>query len=316
MKPILLSALVLVSLSASAVLGAARIGDPAAPLAVKDWVQGQPVDLAAGKGKQIVVVEFWATWCGPCRTSIPHLTDLQKKYQDKDVVFVGISDEDADTVKPFVKKMGDKMAYTVAADPDRKTYTAYMEAYGQNGIPTAFVVDREGRVAWVGHPMAELDETLEKLVAGTYDLAAAQAEYDGRAEREQRMMELNRLFGAYMELQESGKAEAAAEASKKLLEAAGKESNVLNAIAWTILTSQRIQNRDLALALRVAEAANEASGGRNANVLDTYARALFDNGRQADAVAAQKKAIESTTSEELKSELAKTLRAYESGTRP
>ena len=312
----LLSSLVLLALSVGATLAAGRIGDPAAPLIVKDWVHGDPVDLSAGKGKQVYVVEFWATWCGPCRTSIPHLTELQKKFRDKGVTLIGVSDEDADTVKPFLKKMGEKMAYTVAADPERTTYAAYMQAYGQNGIPTAFVVDREGRVAWVGHPMDGLEETLEKVVAGTYDLAAAQAEHDGRAEREKRMVELNRLLGAYVDLREGGKVEEASPAAEKLLEAAGKDSTVLNAIAWTILTSQRLKNRDVAFALKVAEAANDASGGTSANVLDTYARALFDNGRKADAVAALTKAIAATPSEELKGELTKTLKAYEAGRLP
>src|SRR6188474_2613487 len=73
---------------------AAKIGDPAAALSVGEWIKGQPVDLAAVKGEKIVVVEFWATWCGPCRTSIPHLTELQQKFADRDVIFVGISDED------------------------------------------------------------------------------------------------------------------------------------------------------------------------------------------------------------------------------
>lgn len=144
---------------------AAAIGDPAAPLNIATWVQGDPVDLAAVKGEKIVVVEFWATWCGPCRTSIPHLTELQKKFADRGVVFVGISDEDEATVRPFVSQMGGKMAYTVAIDNNRQTSDGYMKAYGQNGIPCAFVVDREGRIAWVGHPMAELEATLEKFAS-------------------------------------------------------------------------------------------------------------------------------------------------------
>jgi thiol-disulfide isomerase/thioredoxin len=78
------------------------------------------VDLAAGKGKQTYVVEFWATWCGPCRVSIPHLTELQKKFKTQGVTFIGVSDETEDKVKPFVDKMGDKMDYTVAVDDERR----------------------------------------------------------------------------------------------------------------------------------------------------------------------------------------------------
>ncbi len=150
-----------------------NLGDPAPALEIAEWVKGGPVDLASGKGKKIFVVEFWATWCPPCRTSIPHLTELQKKYKAKDVVFIGVSDEKASVVKPFVEKQGDKMDYVVAADKDRKTFAAYMKAYGMNGIPHAFVVDKEGRIVWHGHPMAELDQTIQQILDGKYDMAVS-----------------------------------------------------------------------------------------------------------------------------------------------
>ena len=86
---------------------AAQLGDPAAPLAIKEWIKGNPVNVK--DGKNIYVVEFWATWCPPCRRSIPHLTEIQKKFKDKGVVVVGISDEAPATVKPFVQKMAGEM---------------------------------------------------------------------------------------------------------------------------------------------------------------------------------------------------------------
>ena len=130
-------------------------GEPAAALAVAHWVKGEPVDVSSG----VHVVEFWATWCPPCRTSIPHLTEIQEKYEDRGVKIVGISNEDLATVKPFVKKMGDKMAYTVAIDAGG-TSKGYMTKYGINGIPHAFVV-KDGAVVWHGHPMAELDGAID-----------------------------------------------------------------------------------------------------------------------------------------------------------
>jgi thiol-disulfide isomerase/thioredoxin len=157
---------------------AAAVGDPAAKLEIAEWVKGKPVDLAGVKGKQIVVVEFWATWCGPCRTSIPHLTEMQKEF--KDVIFIGVSDEDAETVKPFVKKMGDKMDYSVVVDKDRKTSAGYMEAYGINGIPHAFIVDKEGRIVWHGHPMGGLKETLKEVAAGKFNLEKSKKRADAR----------------------------------------------------------------------------------------------------------------------------------------
>ena len=99
------------------------------------------------------------------------------------MVFIGVSDEDADTVTPFVKRMGDKMDYTVAVDKDGKTSAGYMQAYGINGIPHAFIVDQESRVVWVGHPMDRLEETLTEVVAGKFDLAKSKK----RGEAQQKM---------------------------------------------------------------------------------------------------------------------------------
>jgi thiol-disulfide isomerase/thioredoxin len=141
-----------------------RLGAPAAPLVIKDWVKGIPVDVLDGKA--VYVVEFWATWCGPCRVSIPHLTELQKRWKDKGVTVVGVSDEPVATVKPFVEKMGDQMDYTVACDDEQLTNSGYMATYGLNMIPTAFIVGRDGRVLWHGHPMNGLDDALDQAVAG------------------------------------------------------------------------------------------------------------------------------------------------------
>jgi thiol-disulfide isomerase/thioredoxin len=142
----------------------AERGDPAAALKINQWIKGGPVDPT--DGKNIYVVEFWATWCPPCRVSIPHLTALQKRFKDKGVLFVGISDEPPTTVKPFVTKMADKMDYTIACDDDRQTFAAYMRAYRHDGIPTAFIVDKNGKVLWDGHPMAGLDKAIEAVLAG------------------------------------------------------------------------------------------------------------------------------------------------------
>ena len=121
--------------------GAARLGDAAAPLAIKEWIKGKPVEVK--DGKNIYVVEFWATWCLPCKFSIPHLTDLQQKLKDKGVVFVGISSEPAEKVKPFVQQMGTNMDYTVAIDTeDNRSRRGYTVAYWQQSIPVCFIVRR------------------------------------------------------------------------------------------------------------------------------------------------------------------------------
>lgn len=157
-----------------------KVGDPAPALTLKKFVKGEPVK-AFEKGK-VYVVEFWATWCAPCRESIPHLTELQKVYPG--ITFIGVDvGETEKQVEPFVAAMGDKMNYRVALDDlssqaDGATNQAFMVAADQSGIPTAFIVDQDSRIAWIDHPMA-LPPVLARMAAGTFDAkkdAAARAE--------------------------------------------------------------------------------------------------------------------------------------------
>ena len=192
-----LAALLVGSATAGALADELSVGDPAPKLGVKEFVKGEPLTKLE-KGKTYVV-EFWATWCGPCRVSIPHLTDLQKKY--KDVAFVGVSVWERDTkgVKPFVEEMGDKMDYRVALDDvpeggdgnDGAMAKTWMNAAGQNGIPAAFVVNGDGKIAWIGHPMA-MDKPLADIVGGKWDLAAASAEFKREQARTRKLNELGR----------------------------------------------------------------------------------------------------------------------------
>ncbi|MBU1909972.1 MAG: TlpA family protein disulfide reductase, partial [Verrucomicrobia bacterium] len=158
-------AVILLASSLSAAAGALKLGDPAPAVKADLWLNGDPVNPAERDGETLYVVEFWATWCPPCRKSIPHLNELQAKWKDQKVVFIGITDEPEETVRPFFEKM--KMAYHVAIDTNRVTVDAYMKDIP--GIPHAFVVDSKGLVVWSGHPLSGLEETIEGVLEGTYD---------------------------------------------------------------------------------------------------------------------------------------------------
>ena len=153
------------------------LGSNAPKLEVKEFVRGEAVK-GFEKGKTYVV-EFWATWCGPCRTSIPHLTKLQKQYKELTIIGVAILEQDQSKVAEFVEEMGDKMDYRVAIDkvPEGKEgeegamVKNWMEPAEQAGIPFAVVINGEGKVAWIGHP-GQMDEPLEKIMAGKWDIAA------------------------------------------------------------------------------------------------------------------------------------------------
>ena len=150
-----------------------KLGDPAAELTGLKWVKGDPVTIQPG---HVYVVEFWATWCPPCRTSIPHLTKLQAEYKDK-VTIVGVSVDrrakkgNLQIVKDFVAKQGEAMEYTVAFEKKGKVKRAYSQAFGQQFIPHAFIVDQQGKIVWVGSPMG-MDDVLKQVVAGTFDQVA------------------------------------------------------------------------------------------------------------------------------------------------
>ena len=140
---------------------ALTIGDPAPSIDV-EVLKGDAIDIAAGRGEHVYVIEFWATWCPPCLESAPHLSNLQAKLGDKGLKVIGISDEDRKTVGPFIQKLGKKMEYTVAIDPSRRSHRRYMQPFGLTGIPHAFVVSKAGALVWHGHPM---DPFLEHLLA-------------------------------------------------------------------------------------------------------------------------------------------------------
>ena len=121
---------------------------------------GKKFSLADYKDK-VVVLEFWATWCPPCRESIPHLSKLQEKYGDK-IVVIGVSTEGKKDVEKFYKAQ-DNMKYRVAIDKKEKTSKTYMGGFGVEGIPHAFII-KEGKTTWHGHPM-EMDKELEKMLS-------------------------------------------------------------------------------------------------------------------------------------------------------
>jgi len=181
---VFLLALTSFAASALAVTPTLKIGDPAPKLQNGQYVQGDPVkEFEPGKA---YIVEFWATWCGPCKASIPHLNDIYTKYKDKGLVVIGQDcwERDDKLVAPFIKTMGDTMTYRIALDDKSagkpgKMAETWMEAAGQNGIPTAFLIDQKGLVAWIGHPMLleEKQDIIDQVLAGKYDVAKAAADY-------------------------------------------------------------------------------------------------------------------------------------------
>ncbi len=112
------------------------------------------LSLASLKGK-VVLLEFWATWCPPCRASIPHLQKWHDTYGGKGLVIISVTAEDAATVKEFVAD--NKMTFPVGIDDRDKTNTTYAIQY----IPAAFLIDAAGRVIWQGNTLNLKDQQIE-----------------------------------------------------------------------------------------------------------------------------------------------------------
>jgi thiol-disulfide isomerase/thioredoxin len=152
------------------------VGDPAPPLKVTQWLNGE--DPKAFEKDKVYVLEFWATWCGPCIRAMPHLTELQKEHKDK-LVVIGLTNKDEsgnnkESVTKFVEKnKGTKIGYVMGYSDGEENWKAYMDAANQEGIPCTYVVGKDGKVAFIGHPMY-LDVVLPKVLAGTWAKADAE----------------------------------------------------------------------------------------------------------------------------------------------
>ncbi|MEM1069778.1 MAG: TlpA disulfide reductase family protein [Planctomycetota bacterium] len=183
------------------------IGSKAPALDIEHWVQDgngffKPVtEFSSGK---VYVVEFWATWCGPCIASMPHLAELQTKYRGRGVQIVSISDESLDEVKALLLRENEEAgktfeeitsAYSLTTDPDRSNHVAYMEAANQSGIPTSFIVGKSGLIEWIGHPM-EMDAPLEAVVTDSWDREAFKAEMKEQQMFQENIQRISMLAGA------------------------------------------------------------------------------------------------------------------------
>jgi thiol-disulfide isomerase/thioredoxin len=319
---------------------ALEIGDTAPLLTVKSFVKGKPVAPKLSPN-QTYVVEFWATWCVPCKTSIPHLTDLQKKNPKVNFIGVSVLEDDQAGVKPFVASMGAKMGYTVAMDTavgDKGFMAKYWCSAADVHIPTAFIV-KSGKIAWIGHPM-EIEEPLNQIQAGNWDIRSARTAHIKEKLAEKKFAALQQKISPYLQAGQIDKAidvfdkaiaqtpsfeETIGMTKLNLLVAADKTDDAatytihlvdvlknpqtLSIIAWNIVApNARKKSPELyPVALKAAQKAVEITHNKNLDVLDTLAWAYFANGDKQKAMEIATKNVEMNKNSP---DYAKTLAAF------
>ncbi len=317
---------------ATRVLGL-TIGDPAPGVWVEAWLRGEPIEgLEQGlpKGK-VVLIDFWASWCDLCVTTLPALADLQRAHAE-DVVAIAISTSDTNggsldsskaKLEEFKAKLGAGEGLRFAWDREGKTAAAWLFASAVAKLPVTFVVDREGRLAHVGslaNPV--FAGVVRDVLAGTWDLNADRAAFEtrmtpialrrdirlavGKKEWERVLSLYDRIastdknpernFGIvrYLALAGLGRSDDAKAFGAALVESPklSKDGQFLNSLAWDIADPEGlIESRDLDLALRAAKQAVTLTSGRAPVFLDTLARVHFLRGEATLAVETLEKAI-------------------------
>ena len=324
------------------------IGDKAPSIKDVTWIKGTGVE--SFKKGEAYVVECWATWCGPSIAGIPHLTTLQKEYKDKKIQILGIAiwqqdDEMSDEaimekVTSFVEAQGDKMNYTVGLEKGDFIGRNWMKPAGQNGIPCAYLVGKEGHIEWIGHP-GSIDPVLKSYSEGEWDRAAFAVEYRKQQAAEKAMTELyEKLYAAqasgnmeesirliddamakhpdieqlkmmkFTILVESDTHTSDAYAlGERIVKDSWDDPQLLNMISWNVLDNPAIKHRDFDFALKAAERANNLTNNEDPMILDTLARAWFEKGEVNKAIAIQERAVQFAP-EGMEKGLKETLEAY------
>jgi thiol-disulfide isomerase/thioredoxin len=168
-----------------------KIGDKAPAVKYSKWIKGTPVKEY--KDDQVYILEYWATWCGPCKAAMPHLSELSKKYVGK-ATFIGVNvwertgtepyESSLPSVEKFVNDKENKIEYNVIADNNAQDMVNnWLKPAGIIGIPCTFIISK-GKIAWIGHPMS-MEKPLQEILNNTFDIAAFQKSYEVSKKTEQ-----------------------------------------------------------------------------------------------------------------------------------
>lgn len=289
-----------------------RAGSSAPELNVDTWVKGTQTTI---QDDNVYVIAFWATWCPPCRATIPMLSDLQDFYEPDGLRIIGVSTEEERTVREFVDRQGSQIRYTIAVDNNNATNRAWQGAAGINTIPSAYIVDGNGRIQYIGNPSNdEFVRVLELVMTGRFD-ARLFRESEGilnAADSARRMRNWRQAFSLYdqvievdthvfapleltkfeimiVDMEDTERAYAHA---RRLMSRYSDDPSFLVSLAQKIATDAQIPNdkRDLDLAMEVIEKATEKGRSDDPRLLAARAQIHFHRGEFDRAISLQRRA--------------------------
>jgi len=140
-------------------MGSLRVGQPAPDFTLPD-LAGHSITLNAYRGQKIVLMDFWASWCVPCRMAMPDLQELADKFKDRGLQILGVDQgESADQVRNFLERR--KYSFQMVLDRDQ----AVGSRYGVSAIPVLVLVDKQGAVRWISGGYSGHEDDLQQLIA-------------------------------------------------------------------------------------------------------------------------------------------------------
>jgi thiol-disulfide isomerase/thioredoxin len=277
----------------------AGLGDPAPPLQVDAWLKGPRIERFVPG--HVYAIESWAPWCVPCLAVLPHASELQARYADRNVHFIGLTGPDnagnqRANVQKYLERNPDKTRFSIAWDADSdgkpaldmlrgRTTRAFYAALDLEGFPATIVVDQSGRLAWTGHPTS-VGPVLDAILEGRFDVAAAERERLARRDAAQR------VDAVQAQCREGRFAEACTLARELVTGALRDDPDYLRLLVTTLLAkNERPGNCEKDVGLEAATRAARLTERADPVVLAELARAQRANGDREAALGTLERAI-------------------------
>ena len=150
-----------------------KVGEKAPAIIITDWIANIPKDKKLTNKN--IVLEFWATWCGPCIAAVPHMDSLQEKFKKSGIYFISITDEPKQKVENLLKRI--PFTSIVVSDQSKNTQVQFGD--GKEGIPSiplTVLINKKGIVSWIGYPLLLTESILKDFMDGKIILSSIDAD--------------------------------------------------------------------------------------------------------------------------------------------